>query len=78
VVADVVPIIGDVLGAGAGLVGLLCAVVVGPAVIALAWLWYRPLVSIVVLAAGVAAGIGLHRLAVRRRAARVPVPAPTA
>lgn len=78
VVADVVPIVGDILGAGAGLVALVFAVVVGPGVIALAWLWYRPLISIVVLGAGVATGIGLHRLAARRRAARVPAPAPAA
>lgn len=76
VVADVVPVIGSILGAGAGLVALAFAVVAGPAVMAIAWLWYRPLVSLVVLAVGVAAGIGLHRLAARRSAAHAPAPAP--
>ena len=70
VVADVVPFIGSILGAGAALVALAFTVVVGPVVIAVAWLWYRPLVSVVVLAIGVAAGVGLHRLAARRHLQR--------
>jgi hypothetical protein len=74
VVADFVPFIGSILGAGAALVALAFTVVVGPVVIALAWLWYRPLVSVVVLAIGVAAGVGLHRLAAQRHAARAALP----
>jgi hypothetical protein len=74
VVADVVPFIGSILGAGAALVALAFTVLVGPVVIAVAWLWYRPLVSVVVLAIGVAAGVGLHRLAARRHLARAAQP----
>ncbi len=70
VVADVVPLIGNVLGAGAALVALAFTVVLAPVVMAIAWLWYRPLVSLAVLAVGLAAGVGLHRLAGRRSAAR--------
>jgi Transmembrane protein 43 len=70
VVADVVPLIGNVLGAGAGLVALAFTVVLAPVVMAIAWLWYRPLVSLAVLAVGLAVGVGLHRLAGRRSAAR--------
>jgi hypothetical protein len=70
IVADFVPLIGSVLGAGAGLVALAFAVVVAPLVIAIAWLWYQPLVSAVVLVIGVAAGVGLHRLAARRSVAK--------
>ena len=44
-------------------------------VIALAWFWYRPLVGIAVLAVGLFAGIALHRLAGRRRAAPAGLPA---
>jgi hypothetical protein len=66
VVADFVPFIGSILGAGAALVALAFTVVVGPVVIALAWLWYRPLVSVVVLAIGVAAGVGLRLSAMQR------------
>jgi len=75
VVADVVPLIGNIIGAGAGLVAMAFAMLAGAAVIAIAWLWYRPLVSLIALAIGVVAGIGLHRLAARRSAARAPVAA---
>jgi hypothetical protein len=75
VVADVVPLIGSVLGAGAALFAFAFAVIVGAAVIAIAWLWFRPFVSLIVLAIGVAAGVGLHRLAARRSAARTPAAA---
>jgi hypothetical protein len=75
VVADVVPLIGSVLAAGAGLVALAFTMVAAGIVIALAWLWYRPLVSVIVLAIGLAAGIGLHRLAARRSSAHGPAAA---
>ncbi|MFZ3350530.1 MAG: TMEM43 family protein [Xanthobacteraceae bacterium] len=68
VVADVVPLIGSLIGAGAGLVALAFTMVVAGFVIALAWFWYRPLVGLAVLAAGLIAGIALHRLAGRRSA----------
>jgi transmembrane protein TMEM43 len=69
VVADVVPLIGSVIGAGAGVVALAFTMVVAGFVIALAWFWYRPLVGVAVLAVGLIAGIALHRLAGRRSAA---------
>jgi len=70
VVADVVPLIGGVLGTGAGLVALAFTLFVGGVVISLAWLWYRPLVGVGVMAAGLVAGIAAHRLAASRSAAR--------
>lgn len=70
VLGSVVPLIGDVLGAGVGLLAFLMTAIVVPVVIAIAWLWYRPLVSIVVLAIGFAIVY-----AVRMRAARRAVPA---
>jgi hypothetical protein len=66
VVADVVPLFGDILGAGIGAVALLLTAIVAPVVVAIAWLWYRPLVSIVVLVAGGAIALGVKRLAPRR------------
>ena len=75
VVADVVPLIGSVIGAGAGMAALALTMVVAGFVIALAWFWYRPLVGAAVLAGGLIAGIALHRLAGRRRAAPVNAPA---
>lgn len=74
VVADVVPLIGSVLGAGAGLVALAFTAIVAAAVIALAWLWYRPLIGASVLVIGLVIGFAAHRLAGQRNAAR-PKPA---
>ncbi len=74
VVADVVPLIGSVLGAGAGLVALAFTAVVAAAIIALAWLWYRPLVAASVLVIGLVIGLAAHRLAGQRNAPR-PKPA---
>jgi hypothetical protein len=66
VVADVVPLIGYILGAGAGLVALLLTAIVAPLIIAFAWLWYRPLVSIITLLVGAALAFGFKMLAARR------------
>lgn len=75
VAADVIPFLGGIVGAGTGLVALLCTVAVAPVVIAVGWLWYRPLVGIGVLAVGGAATWGLLRLA-RRRVAQKTAAAP--
>ena len=77
VVADVVPFIGSILGAGAAIVSLVLTAIVAPLVIAIAWFWYRPLVSVVVLAIGLALAYGFKRWASQRSAARKAVqPAP--
>jgi hypothetical protein len=72
VVADVVPFVGNILGAGAALVAAVVTAVVAPLVIAIAWLWYRPLVSIVAIVIGLGVAFGLRALAKRKSAARVP------
>ncbi len=75
VVADVVPFIGSILGAGAGIVSLVLTAIIAPLVIALAWFWYRPLVSAAVLAIGFGLAYGFKRWASRRVAARKAQPA---
>lgn len=70
VVADVVPFIGSILSAGSGIVSLVLTAIVAPLVIAVAWFWYRPLVSAVVLAIGLALAYGFKRIASQRVAAR--------
>jgi hypothetical protein len=75
VVADVVPLIGNILGAGASLVSLAATAVLAPLVIAIAWFWYRPLISVIVIAVGVAAAFGFKRLAARKVAAQQVAPA---
>lgn len=70
VLADVLPILGDVVRAGTGLVALLCTVAIAPLVIAIAWLFYRPLVSIGVLVVGAGLTYGAIWLAKQRKAAK--------
>jgi hypothetical protein len=75
VIADVIPLLGDIVGVAAGIAALAIAVATGSTVIAIAWFFYRPLVSVIVIVVGLAIGFGLHRLAALRRAAPAP-PAP--
>lgn len=70
IVADVVPFIGSILGAGAAIVSLVLTAIVAPTVIAIAWFWYRPLVSAVVLGIGLALAYGFNRWASHRASAR--------
>lgn len=50
VVADAVPFIGNIVGAGAGFVAFVLAGIFSTTTIAVAWLFYRPLIGIAVLA----------------------------
>ena len=75
VIADVVPFIGNLLGAGAALVSFIVTAVVAPLVIAVAWLWYRPLVSIIVIIVGAGLALGLRMLAARRTPTQHAAPA---
>lgn len=70
VLADVIPPLGWVVGFGTSLVAGVLTLLLAPTVIAIAWLFYRPLVAIGVLAAGAAAAFALTRLRRRAPAAR--------
>jgi Flp pilus assembly protein TadB len=65
VLADVLPILGDLIGIGTGIVAFLIATPVALITIGIAWLFYRPLLGIVLLAA---AG-GLLFLLIKKRMA---------
>jgi hypothetical protein len=62
VLADVVPFIGSIVGFGTGLLAAVLTLILAPATIAIAWLFYRPLVGIAILAVGIALAYGLTRL----------------
>ncbi|MCC2111991.1 MAG: hypothetical protein KDJ16_08160, partial [Hyphomicrobiales bacterium] len=57
VIADVVPFIGYIVRKGTGLIAFVLAILVGSVVIAAAWFFYRPLLSIIIVAIG--AGIAI-------------------
>ena len=46
VLADVIPFVGSIVSFGTGLIAFLLAILVGAAVIAIAWFWYRPLLVV--------------------------------
>jgi hypothetical protein len=68
VLADVIPLLGDIVGAGAAIVAFLCTVALAPVVIAIAWFAYRPVVAVITLAVGGALAAGTVYLARQRQA----------
>lgn len=61
VIADVIPFLGDIARLGTGLAAFLFTIVVGTTTIAIAWFYYRPVVALGVLVAGVAITFALTR-----------------
>jgi hypothetical protein len=66
VFADVIPLLGSVVGAGAGVIAFLLAAAGSLITISIAWIFYRPLLGIGLLAL---AGVALFFLFKRSRAA---------
>ena len=65
VLADVLPILGDIIEIGAGIVAGLVALVCALVTIAIAWLFYRPVIGCILLAV---AGFFLWKLYQKRKA----------
>jgi hypothetical protein len=57
---------------------MLLTAVVGPTVIAVAWFWYRPLVSVAVIALGLGAAFLVKRYAPARKPKGAAAPAAAA
>ena len=68
--ADVIPLLGNIIGAGASAVALVCTLSLAPIVIAIAWIVYRPIIGIAILIIGGAIAYGVHVLMKQRAAAR--------
>lgn len=75
VLFDVIPFLGSIARIGTGIISFALAILVGTATIAIAWFWYRPLLSAGILAAGVIAALIVYYLG-RRRGNAMPAPAP--
>ena len=54
VIGDIVPFIGSIIRMGTSAIALVLTLLVGPLVIALAWIAYRPVLAIGIIAVGVA------------------------
>lgn len=75
VVADVVPVLGSLVGAGTGIVSALIAACFSLVTIAVAWLYYRPLLGIALLLVAAAGFAGLIYLAAQTKKKRAVAPA---
>lgn len=75
VLADVVPFIGNLVGAGTGVASGLLAGTLSLVTIAIAWLFYRPLLGIGLLALGGAVFVVLPILTRRRKSREIPAAA---
>ena len=73
VIADVIPLVGSIVRFGTTAIALVFTLLIGPAVIAIAWIAYRPLIAVAILAIGIALAAGI--LYLRRGKATVPAPA---
>jgi hypothetical protein len=70
VLADVLPILGDIVGIGTGIIALLVALLLSMVTIAIAWMLYRPLLAIGLLAIGGGLGYFIRlKLQARRQKA---------
>ena len=77
VLADVVPIAGTIVGAGTGLVAFLLSLTGSITIIALAWVWYRPVLGIALLLGAVGAAWFLKKsMKAKAPAPIVPPPSP--
>ena len=70
VLADVLPILGDIAESGISIISGLIAFALSMLIIALAWLWYRPLIGILLLVLMGAAVFGIITLIAKVRAAK--------
>ncbi|MER8895546.1 TMEM43 family protein [Mesorhizobium sp. M0676] len=75
VILDVIPFLGSMARMGTGIIAFVLAILVGTVTIAIAWFWYRPLLAVAILAAGVIAAVIVYRIG-RSRRPTVPVVAP--
>jgi len=76
VFADVVPLVGTMLGAGLGVFSFLLSFALSILTIAIAWIFYRPLLGIVLLAVALAGLFWLVSLGRKKKRQRLGVPIP--
>nr|WP_298103856.1 TMEM43 family protein [uncultured Shinella sp.] len=74
VIGDVVPFIGSIVNFGTSIIALILTLLIGPTVIAIAWIAYRPIIAIAVLVIGVALAAGILYL---RKGKAAPAPVTT-
>ena len=63
VIADLIPVLGKLVGAGTMLVAFCFTLITAPVVAAIAWFYYRPLVACAIILAGSLLFLGVRSLA---------------
>jgi hypothetical protein len=71
VLASVLPILGDIIGAGTGIIAFLLGTTLAVITIAIAWIAFRPLLGVSILVLGGALAYGIVHLVRKARAARL-------
>jgi hypothetical protein len=74
VFADVIPFMGDLLRAGTALFALAAAALLSLLTIGVAWIFYRPVLAVVLIVAGLAVAVGLRQLLGRKKPAVATAP----
>lgn len=69
VIADVVPILGGIVSAGTGIVSFLLAAIFSLVTIAIAWIFYRPLLGVILIAVAVVLIVAIRRRLMKPAAA---------
>lgn len=65
-ILNFVPFVGGLVAAAAALVAAMLTALAAPLIVAIAWFWFRPIVSILVLLVGVAVAFALRAIAARK------------
>jgi hypothetical protein len=73
IIADVIPFVGSIVGFGTSVIAVILTLILGPLVIAIAWIAYRPVLAIAIIAVGILLAAGLIYLR-RNRTAAVQAP----
>ncbi len=60
VVADVLPLLGDIVGVGIGFISFVVAFCLSLTTIGIAWIFYRPLLGISLVVVGFAISVALY------------------
>ncbi|WP_421872597.1 TMEM43 family protein [Pararhizobium sp.] len=73
IIADVVPFVGSIVGFGTSVIAVILTLILGPLVIAIAWIAYRPVLAIAIIGAGILlAGVLIYLRRNRTGAAAAP------
>ncbi|MBK8456401.1 MAG: TMEM43 family protein [Phyllobacteriaceae bacterium] len=72
VIGDVIPFVGSIVRAGTGLIALFLTAILGSVTIAIAWIFFRPLIGLAIIAIGFAIAFAAGKMGAKKGAAAPP------